>query len=292
MPVALVLLLAFIGFNAISVYTSDFFLEPRLPADKEVNILTEVNNQQAKKQKKGQEDFAREVSALKAELEQMPGLKKTYAGLDSDPEKVIYLTFDDGPSASVTNDILDVLDYYGIKATFFVIGARALAYPEVVRRIHAAGHAIGNHTYNHNYKSIYRNLDTFTKDFQAAQEAIFSVTGEYPRLYRYAGGSLTARNYAGRSTRKQFDQYLWQQGIQYFDWNIDSGDARGGKVTVDSITGQTIRQLKTRQKAIILMHDFKYRQSTAKALPGIIETLLEKGYVFSTLSPSGYTVQH
>ena len=273
------------------MYTANLlpsYLEPRLPADK-----TEENNQQAEKLVKVQEDFARGVSQLKAELEQMPGLKKDYQGLDDcATEKVIYLTFDDGPSASVTNDILDVLDHYGIKATFFVIGARALAYPEVVRRIHAAGHAIGNHTYNHNYKSIYRNLDTFTKDFQAAQEAVFSVIGEYPQLYRYAGGSLTARNYAGRATRKHFDQYLWQQGVQYFDWNIDSGDARGGKVTVDSITGQTIRQLKNRQKAIILMHDFKYRQSTAKALPGIIETLLEKGYVFSTLSPSGFTVQH
>ena len=207
-------------------------------------------------------------------------------------QKVVYLTFDDGPSANVTNDILDVLDHYGIKATFFVIGSRALAYPEVVQRAHAAGHAIGNHTYNHNYKSIYRSLDTFTKDFLAAQEAIFSVIGEYPKLYRYAGGSRTARNYAGRSTQAKFDRYLGQQGIQFFDWNIDSGDSKGGEVTVDSITGQVFRQLKNRGKAIILMHDFKYRQTTAKALSGIIEALLEKGYVFFPLSPEGFTVHH
>lgn len=285
------------GINTVNIFTAHFHtskLETELSAAKEANfLLQEENRLQAEKLNQVQEEFAREVSEHKAELARMTKLKEILERRENyATDKIIYLTFDDGPSANVTNEILDVLDYYGVKATFFVIGARALTHPEVVKRIHAAGHAIGNHTYNHNYKSIYRNLDAFTKDFQAAQEAIFSIIAEYPKLYRYAGGSLTARNYAGRSTRDQFDQYLWQQGIQYFDWNIDSGDAKGGNVTIDSITGRTIMQLRNRQRAIVLMHDFKYRQSTAKALPGIIETLLEKGYIFSPLSPTDFTVHH
>lgn len=296
-PVTLGLLMVIVGIIALNMHATQLLiskLETELSTAKEVNIiLQEENNMQAEKLNQKQEDFAKELSELEAELERVTRLKGVLERRDAyATEKIIYLTFDDGPSVNVTNEILDVLEDYGIKATFFVIGSRCHTHPEVLQRIHAAGHAIGNHTYSHDYKSIYRNLDTFVRDFQTAQEAIFSITGEYPTLYRYAGGSLTARNYAGRLARAQFDQYLWEQGVQFFDWNIDSWDAKGGKVTVDSITKQAIMQLRNRQRAIILMHDFKYRHSTAQALPTIIETLLERGYEFSVLSATGYTVQH
>lgn len=297
MPIALAFLLAVAGVSSYNTFLTQVVtaaLDAELASAKEtVAVLQEENRELTEKLTQVQERHAEEMSELEAELERVTRLKEVFQQRDAyATEQIIYLTFDDGPSAQVTDEILDILDYYEIKATFFVIGTKCLTHPEVVKRIHVAGHAIGNHTYNHDYKNIYRNLETFTADFHAAQEAIYSIIGEYPQLYRYAGGSITARNYAGRSSQAQFDEYLWQQGVQYFDWNIDSGDARNGTVTMDSIIGQTIFQLRNRQKAIILMHDYRYRQTTAQALPTIIETLLERGYKFETLSPTGFTAQH
>jgi len=298
MPIALVLLLAVAGLNSYSTYMAQVAMESLeedlASAEQTILALQEENRILEEKLIQVQEGYEGELTELGAELERVTRLNEVLQQRDAySSEQVIYLTFDDGPSANVTGKILDILDYYEIKATFFVIGARCLTQPELIKRIHASGHAIGNHTYNHDHKNIYRNIDTFTSDFHATQEAIHSIIGEYPRLYRYAGGSLTSRNHAGRTSQAQFNQYLWQQGMQYFDWNIDSGDARGGTtVTVDSIIGNTINQLRNRQKAIVLMHDFKYRQSTVEALPTIIETLLERGYKFESLSPTGYTVHH
>lgn len=295
--IALVLLVAVAGIGFLNTYRAQEIsaaLEADLAAAREtILVLQEENSNLSEKLAQAQERYAEEKSELEAELARMTRLYEVVNRRDAyAAEKVVYLTFDDGPSAQVTDDILDILDYYGIKATFFVIGYKALNNPEVVKRIHAAGHAIGNHTYSHDYGSIYRNLDTFSADFHEAQEAIYSVIGEYPRLYRYAGGSLTARNYAGRSSRAEFDQYLWQHGVQFFDWNVDSGDASTGTVTVDSIIVRTLSQVRNRQKVIILMHDYRFRQTTAEALPTIIETLLERGYEFAPLTPTGYTAQH
>lgn len=239
------------------------------------------------------EQYATDKEALEHEIERLTALYELYKSRELyAKEKVAYLTFDDGPSANITTQVLDILKFYDIKATFFLVGNKCSEYPEVVKRIYQEGHAIGNHSTSHDYYTIYRNLDSFVADFMQTQEIIYSITGEYPTLYRYAGGSLTARNLAGSATQKQFDDYLWGRGVQYFDWNIDSGDASNGVVTVESIIGKTIYKLQNRQRAIILMHDTKYRQTTVDALPTIIETLLEQGYKFSPLQALQFTVQH
>ena len=87
-------------------------------------------------------------------------------------KKIAYLTFDDGPSRTVTPQILDILAKYDIKATFFVVGKYAEKNPDILRRIYEEGHVIGNHTYSHNYNYIYKNVSNFVRELDATQRGI------------------------------------------------------------------------------------------------------------------------
>ena len=182
--------------------------------------------------------------------------------------KKVYLTFDDGPSY-YTEEILDILKRYNVKATFFVTGMNMPQYEEYYRKILDDGHTLGIHTYSHVYNDIYDSLEAFQEDFYKLQEYIYECTGETTNIYRFPGGS--SNSIVSKETRDQILEWLKEEGIIYFDWNVSSGDASNVLVPPEKIAENCIRGIEDCNTAIVLLHDSGGKKSTMEALPLIIE---------------------
>ncbi len=179
----------------------------------------------------------------------------------------VYLTFDDGPSAN-TDDILDVLAAYDVKATFFVVGKEEEQFKQDYQRIVEEGHTIGLHSYSHKYEEIYASTDDFLEDFWKESNFIYEITGVRSFCYRFPGGSSTTK------MELKFEKYrecLELNDIQYYDWNISSQDASAIPLTKEQIISNVTSDLSKYETAIILFHDAYGKQSTVDALPEIIE---------------------
>ena len=107
--------------------------------------------------------------------------------------KTVYLTFDDGPSAR-TPEVLKILEEYGVKATFFVVGKDTEQSKQWMRDIVAAGHTIGVHSFTHDYREIYSSVEDYLDDFAKEYALIEEVTGVPPQIFRFPGGSINAYN--------------------------------------------------------------------------------------------------
>ena len=188
---------------------------------------------------------------------------------DDDIRKV-YLTFDDGPSM-YTERILDILDQYHVKATFFVTGEEAVSHPERYQEIVERGHTLGMHSYSHKYSDIYASVQNFTKDLKKLQDFLYDTTGIESNLYRFPGGSS---NTVSTIPMKNFCDYLKQEKITYFDWNISSKDASIPTLTADEIVENCTENLGKYQNAVILMHDSAEKKTTVEALAPIIEKII------------------
>ncbi|MCI8353063.1 MAG: polysaccharide deacetylase [Clostridia bacterium] len=193
-------------------------------------------------------------------------------------EKVVYLTFDDGPSKSVTPLILDLLKQENIKATFFVLGARAKANPEILKREYLEGHYIANHGYSHIYGNIYSSPDAVLEEYNKTRDVIKEILGtDYDgHLFRFPGGS-TGGKY--KQIKKDAKTILDENNIAYIDWNSLSSDAAGAK-TKEAIIQNTIDTVGSKNSVVILMHDAGDKILTYEALPEIITYLKEQGYNF------------
>lgn len=185
-------------------------------------------------------------------------------------KRIIYLTFDDGPSGN-TDAILDILANYNIKATFFMNGFEG--YDKQYARIAAEGHSVGMHSFDHVFRNVYFDLDAFTADYEKIHDFIQEKTGIDSKLYRFPGGSS---NNVSRMDMKDAIQYLHENGIIYFDWNISSYDASSPMLTADEIAKKVLDQIdhSSYTTNVILMHDATVKTSTVEALPIIIEQLL------------------
>jgi len=192
--------------------------------------------------------------------------------------KVAYLTFDDGPSRTVTPKILDILYSYDIKATFFVVGKQAEKNPDILRRIYEEGHAIGNHTYTHNYAYLYKNVNNFYYELKVTEKVLKNILGEdfETNLIRFPGGSFGGK-------KAPFRKFVVEKGYNYIDWNSLNGDAEGYQIPADKLIKRFKSIFANQQTLVILMHDTDAKETTVKALPAIIEFLMEKGYQFATL---------
>ena len=182
---------------------------------------------------------------------------------DSAGIRRVYLTFDDGPS-TMTDRILDVLDRYGVKATFFVVGRTDMEYQRIYRRIVQDGHTLGMHSYSHNYSQIYDSLDSFQADMHKLQDFLFEQTGVWTTYYRFPGGSS---NTVGKAKMQDLIDYLGRENVTYFDWNIYGGDDVDAATMVKNVT----ENLSAYSDAMILMHDASDKEATVQALPEIIE---------------------
>lgn len=184
----------------------------------------------------------------------------------------VYLTFDDGPSI-YTNDILDILDSYNVKATFFVVGKEETNAEEALQRIVDEGHTLGMHSYSHKYKELYESMDSFTQDFARIRDSIYQATGEESVCYRFPGGSS---NTVSEIDMHDFIDYLDSQGVEYYDWNVSSGDGGSMKLSTDTLLENCTKDIDTRDTSIILLHDSAEKPTTVEALPDIIENILAR----------------
>lgn len=184
----------------------------------------------------------------------------------------VYLTFDDGPSI-YTNDILDILDSYNVKATFFVVGKEETNAEEALQRIVDEGHTLGMHSYSHKYKELYESMDSFTQDFVRIRDYIYQATGVESVCYRFPGGSS---NTVSEIDMHDFIDYLDSQGVEYYDWNVSSGDGGSMKLSTDTLLENCTKDIDTRDTSIILLHDSAEKPTTVEALPDIIENILAR----------------
>ena len=196
------------------------------------------------------------------------------------PARTVYLTFDDGPSAN-TEKILDVLDEYGVKATFFVTGQFPDYFPALTRAAES-GHLIAPHSYTHEFSKIYSGVDAFFDDQQQILDVIFTYTATTPSLLRFPSGS--SNTVGGRSIMKKLVAQCAKRGIAYCDWNVDSRDWQNNR-SAASITDNVLTGVERTldDSIVILMHDAPFAPHTPEALASIIEELQNQGFAFDTV---------
>ena len=200
--------------------------------------------------------------------------------------KVIYLTFDDGPGV-YTEKVLNTLAKYNVKATFFVTH-QFNGYVPLIKKEYEAGHSVAVHSYTHNW-NIYKSVDAYLNDFNKMNNDILKYTGNYSKIFRFPGGSSNtiSRNYS-KGVVKAIASKMLNDGYQYFDWDVDSGDAAGASRS--KIYSNVVNGAARCSKCIVLMHDIK--PNTVNELDNILKTLTSKGYKFGTLSVNSPTVHH
>ncbi len=187
--------------------------------------------------------------------------------------KKVYLTFDDGPSI-YTDKILDILDKYHVKATFFVIGKTDKRSKEQYKRIVNEGHTLGMHSYSHNYEQLYNSVEDFDKDFTKLRKLLYDITGYKPSIYRFPGGSDNLVNENGMN---KFIHDLNKKSIVYFDWNVVNGDATRITYTKGQLVRNILDGVAKKDRAIVLMHDTQAKKSTVDSLPKLIKALKKGG---------------
>lgn len=209
------------------------------------------------------------------------------------PAKILYLTFDDGPSAH-TPQILDILDRYNAKATFFVIGNGYYNcyYRDIVDR----GHVIGLHSYTHDYSYIYRSVDNYFDDLQRVSDAVYDATGVRSDLIRFPGGSSNqvSRNYC-RGIMSTLTREVERRGYHYFDWNSANNDAMGIDYSPDQLYSFAVsyaRSGDSPHELCMLMHDTNAKGNTVAALSRIIEYYQSHGYALLGLDENSPGAHH
>lgn len=210
--------------------------------------------------------------------------KKNYAP----DQKVAFLTFDDGPSKN-TEEILNILKSEGVKATFFVIGHDNDFAKQMYKRIVDEGHTLANHTYSHDYKNIYSSQENFMSDVDKLNGYVESLVGVKMDIFRFPGGSNNHinRKYSGTSDNSFMEgltQRIEDEGFVFFDWTVDSTDASKGKQATEKIKSSVINESLKQKYPVILCHDAPAKTTTVEALPEIIRTLKENGYLIDNLT--------
>lgn len=202
--------------------------------------------------------------------------------------KILYMTFDDGPS-KYTDDILDILDQYGAKATFFVMYQPDYShmYKEIVDR----GHAIALHTYSHDYASIYSSDAAYFRDLQKISDYVYNQTGVRTNLIRFpGGGSNTISRSYNYGIMSRLTREVENRGYVYFDWNASNEDANGRAMSWQQIRDAAIGY--RQQEIVMLMHDTNAKYTTVQALPSIIEHYQARGYHCLALTEDSETAHH
>ena len=197
-------------------------------------------------------------------------------------EKTAFLTFDDGPSSTVTPKILETLKKENIKATFFVLGTMVKSNPDLVKQAKEEGHYIANHGYSHVYKKVYQNenkpLEEYNQTNKLIQKALDDPNYQ-SNVFRFPGGS-NGGYYDKVKTKAK--KVFKENGISYLDWNALTNDSAGAE-TQEEIIKNLKSTCKGKNTVVILMHDAPNKSLTAQTLPKVIEYLKEQGYTFKNL---------
>lgn len=242
-----------------------------------VKTLAENKSSSSKRQAASEKDL--ETNDVETDIENLAD--------ESDIRKV-YLTFDDGPSEN-TGKILDILDDYNVKATFFVNGRTDDHSKKMYKRIVDEGHTIGMHSYTHNYSQVYASLSSFKKDFSSIQDLVYDYTGVKSDLYRFPGGSSNQVSDTSMSTLIRF---LNKEHVRYFDWNVSSGDATSNEESSDEIIENVMRDVVKYKTSVVLMHDAATKDTTVKALPELIQRIQKEGDLILPIDENTRLIQH
>lgn len=260
-----------IDLNALASVKDDFDPQPTLQVDKN----------QVDTQKKGNykvKYVAQDASGNRSEKEiTIQVVDKT-----GEDEKVVYLTFDDGPSR-YTPEVLKILERYNCKATFFITGMNS-SYRKYISTAHDQGHTIGLHTYSHSYSKVYASTDAYFKDLEKVGQLAKDYIGFVPKYIRFPGGSSNAvsKKYTPGIMTK-LTKMVEDKGYIYYDWNAENGDGYS-KMSQSEMYRRATSS--TAKKIMILMHDANGKQNTVDILPKVIEHYQKKGYTFKAIDDS------
>lgn len=196
-----------------------------------------------------------------------------------DEKNTVYLTFDDGPCDAITDKILDVLEEYNVKATFFVVGKEIKSREHILKRINDEGHSIGLHTYSHSFKVVYKSNDAFINEMIVTNDIIFEITGEKSGIIRFPGGSHNRLN-------TLFLQRIHDEGFRIYDWTHSCEDGTCPYLSPYALYKNSLRKIISKKRApgiILLMHSNENNKNTINALPIIINYYRNKGYKFKAI---------
>jgi len=191
-------------------------------------------------------------------------------------KKMIYLTFDDGPSL-ITGKVLDILKENDVKATFFLVGNQICGLENVVKRINNEGHSIGLHTYTHKFKIIYSNRNVFIKEMLDCRNSINKVVGISPNIIRFPGGSR-------KRLSETYLNKLHSYNFKIYDWNVEISDGINPKISPDRLYRNATKGSEELSSIILLLHCDYMHKNTCRALPKIIKYYKEQGYEFKIIS--------
>lgn len=244
-----------------------------------------ANNTVSNKENSGEVEDVAFIEKYLAQ--QMKGQKPDGA----DGKKVVYLTFDDGPSETVTPQVLSELKAENVHATFFLIGKyidKSDKSKDLVKQEVADGNAVGIHSYTHDYNYLYPNnkinLNNCMSDFEKTNQSLKNVLGQdfTTRAIRFPGGQMTWEKQDPKGA-EAIDNAIHDKDWHQVDWNALSGDAEGKPKNAQQLTDEAIKTIGKREKVVLLMHDTYGKEETAKSLPGIIKYLKDNGYEFKIL---------
>lgn len=208
--------------------------------------------------------------------------------VSNDGKKIVFLTFDDGPSLKNTPKILDVLDKNAIKGTFFLIGKtvdQGGEYGSIVRRMYNEGHAICSHGYTHSGKNLYPNgfvnVEHLLKEVEDTDNAISKALGfQYKcKMFRFPYGEVTRIHNHDKNIKKAID-ILDEHGITSIDWNSLTEDSVGNKKSKQQLMNNLKKTSKGKDKIVVLLHDSEDRDDTANMIQDIIDYFKSQGYSF------------
>lgn len=195
--------------------------------------------------------------------------------LNENTDKILYLTFDDGPS-QVTSAILDILKDKGVKATFFVVGYKIKGREDIILRIKDEGHSIGLHSYTHNYKKVYSSQKTFLAEMDKTFKEIKDITGLSVYTIRFPGGSINRLN-------KALLNSIHKNNYRIYDWNACLSDGINDDIPPNQLYEESTKVIGNYSRIILLMHCADNNNNTCKALEKIIDYYADKGYAFKTI---------
>ena len=266
-----------------------------------IKLAKQYQQKQYEKQQKAQEELERQIALEQQQKEEEEKQKEAQKRIEqtnrefteeekdrilhiyrSTGEKRVFLTFDDGPSKSVTPLILDLLKQENVKATFFVLGNNTKYNPDLVKREFEEGHYIANHGYTHKYSTVYASPEATLEEYNFTQQAIRDALGNQnykSKVFRFPGGSNGGYYHTAKQNSKA---YLRENGIVHLDWNCLSKDAEGAN-TKEALMQNVIDTMGDKDSVVILMHDASDKILTYEMLPDLISYLREKGYKFQTI---------
>ena len=287
--IAVFLFLLIIGFSGFFAYE---YINKVIPIKKKMTTLDKLNNKYTKlekKYKKTEEESKKIAEKEKANTEKKESLEKTLKELQIKAGvKIVYLTFDDGPSI-YTEDILNTLDKYNVKATFFVTCSDNLE--ALSKKIVEKGHTIALHTCTHKYSQVYSSDEKYYEDLNNISSLVEKYTGVKSKYIRFPGGaSNTVSKHYSQGIMSRLTKSVGERGYKYFDWNIDSNDAGGANS--EQVYSNVIGALRNSDRGtnMVLMHDVKV--ATRDALDRVIKDALDMGYIFSNINDYTSEIHH